>query len=244
MVDIGVRRPARRVVAVVVAAALLGLLAFAVDALDGLAGLVATAVVSSGVAWGTAALVAGWTATSRRTAVIGATTLLVAATVVYYLLILVVSRRWSGGTLVDGSSADGYALRSLAVTTLAWLLISVVAGPIMGLLGQITRTAPVRSAALAAGAACGLLSGQGWQDITAAPSWLLRMIGAPDVVFVRGVGVADLIEIIVPLAVLLWLATVQRLWRAWPILLAAVIATATLSALCWHVLRTTANQLG
>jgi hypothetical protein len=40
--------------------------------------------------------------------VTGATVLLVSATLVYYLLILVVSRRWSGGMLQDGSSADRY----------------------------------------------------------------------------------------------------------------------------------------
>lgn len=59
------------------------------------------------------------TGPAHRGALIGvaAAALLVAATLVYYLLILLVSRRWSGGRLVDGSSADWYGLRSVAVMT-------------------------------------------------------------------------------------------------------------------------------
>jgi len=243
VVDIFVQRPARRAV-IVVAAVVLGLLAFAADAIDGVAGQVVTAVVSSGLAWGSAALLAGWTATSRRGAVTGATALLASATLVYYLLILVVSRRWSGGYLADGSSANGYGLRSLAVMTTAWLLVSMVAGPSLGLLGRVTRTAPVPSAALAAGAACGLLSGQGWQKTAVTPTGHLWVIDGLDTAFVGGIGTADLVQVILPLAFLAWSATVQRLWRAWPILLLAMIVTATLSALCWHLLRIAANQLG
>jgi hypothetical protein len=244
VVNVVVQRPARRAMAIVLAAVVLGLLAFVADAIDGMTGQVMIAVVSSGLAWGSAALLAGRTAPDRRSAVTDATVLLASATVVYYLLILVISRRWSGGYLVDGSSADGYGLRSLAVMTTAWLLVSMVAGPSLGLLGQMTRTARLPSAALAAGAACGLLSGQGWQEITAAPPWHLWTAGGPDAVFVHGLGAAELIEVIVPLAVLAWLATAQRLWRAWPLMLIAMAVTATLSALLWHLLRTAANQLG
>lgn len=229
---------------IVVAAVVLGLLAFAADAVDGITGQVMIALVSSGLAWGSAALFTGRTATDRRGAVTGATVLLVSATLVYYLLILVVSRRWSGGALANGSSGDGYGLRSLAVMTTAWLLVSMLAGPALGLLGQMTRTARVPIAALAAGAACGLLSGQGWQEIVAAPPWHLWGIGGPDVVFVRGICPAELVEVILPIAVLAWLATVQRLWRAWPILLIAMVVTATLSALFWYLFHTAANQLG
>jgi hypothetical protein len=239
------RRPVRPTVTVVVTAVVLGVLAFMADAVDGVAGQIVVAVVSSGLAWGLAALLAGRTATGRRRAVTGATVLLVSATLVYYLLILVVSRRWSGGTLQDGSSADRYGLRSLAVMTTAWLLVSVVAGSVLGLLGQMTRTSPVPGAALAAGVACGLLSSQGWQEITTAPPWhLLAAAGGPDAGFFRGVAAAELVEVLLPFAVLAWLATVRRLWRAWPILLMAMILTATLGALFWHLLRTAANQLG
>ncbi|MEV4702233.1 hypothetical protein [Actinoplanes sp. NPDC049316] len=46
------------------------------------------------------------------------------------------------------------------------------------------------------------------------------------------------------LALLAWLATVGRLWRVWPILLVAMISTATLGALFWHLLRTAQYQVG
>lgn len=223
------------------AAGALGLLAFAADAIDDLvARQVVTALVSSGLAWGLAALLAGRTASDRRAAVVRATALLVSATLVYYLLILLVSRRRSGGWLVDGSSADWYGLRSVAVMTTAWLLVSMVAGPALGLLGRMTRTAPVPGAALAAGVACGLLSGQGWQEIAMAPPGRPWLIGGS----IRGIGAAELVEVVLPLAVLAWLATRRRLWRAWPILLIAMVATATLSALLWYLLRTAAHQLG
>jgi hypothetical protein len=232
-------------VTVVLTAAALGVLAFMADAVDGVPGQIMVAVVSSGLAWGLAALLTGRTATGRRSAVTGATVLLVSATLVYYLLLLVVSRRWSGGTLQDGSSADRYGLRSLAVMTTAWLLVSVVAGPVFGLLGQMTRTMPVPRAALAAGIACGLLSSQGWQEITAAPpGQLIAAAGVPDAGFFRGVGATELVEVLLPFAVLVWLATVRRLWCAWPIPLIAMISNATLGALFWHLLRAAANQLG
>ncbi|MGW4945041.1 hypothetical protein ACWEOZ_26015 [Actinoplanes sp. NPDC004185] len=243
MVNVVARQPVRWP-AVVVAAVGLGVFAFAADGIDGLAGRVAIAVVSSGLAWGSAALLAGRSATSRRGAVTSATVLLVSATLVYYLLIVVVSRRWSGGWLADGSSADGYALRSLAITTAAWLLISVLAGAVLGLLGQLTRTAPVPRAALATGAAYGLLSGQGWQEVTTTPSWLPWTAGGPDAAFSFGIGPAEMIQVIVPLVVLVWLATVQRLWHAWPILFITMIVTGTLSALCWHLLRAAADHFG
>jgi hypothetical protein len=229
---------------IVLAAVALGLLAFTADSIGGTTGRIMIAVVSSGLAWGSAALLAGRTAQDRRSAVTDATVLLASATVVYYLLILVISRRWSGGVLVDGSSADGYGLRSVAVMTTAWLLVSMVAGPSLGLVGQLTRAARLPSAALAAGAACGLLSGQGWQEITAAPPWGPGATDGPAAAFVHGIGAAHLIEVIVPLVVLAWLATAQRLWRAWPVMLIVTAVTATLSALVWHLLRTAAHQLG
>ncbi|MEU4242385.1 hypothetical protein [Actinoplanes sp. NPDC026619] len=235
------RRPVRRMVAVGLTAVVLGALAFLADGVDGVAGRIVVVVVSSGLAWGLAAMLTGWTAAGRRSAMTGATLLLVSATLVYYLLILVVSRRWSGGSLQDGSSADWYGLRSLAVMTTAWLLISVIAGPVFGLLGRLTRTMPVPAAALAAGVACGLLSGEGWQEITATPPWPVEAAGGG---FLRGVGAAQLAEVLLPFAVLAWLAAVRRLWRAWPILLGAMILTATLGALFWHLLRTAADQLG
>ncbi|GAA2854280.1 hypothetical protein Acy02nite_49370 [Actinoplanes cyaneus] len=229
---------------IVGAAVVLGLLAFGADTVEGFAGQIVTTLVSSGLAWGLAALLAGRTASDHRGAAAGATALLVSATLVYYLLVLTVSRRWSGGSLVDGTSADRYGLRSLAVMTTAWLLVSVVAGPVLGLLGRTTRTARVPDAALAAGAACGLLSGQGWQEIATTPTGHLWAIGSLDAAFVRGTGVTEPVGVILPLAVLVWLATHRRLWRAWPLLLLAMVVTATVSAVSWQLLRTAANHLG
>lgn len=45
----------------------------------------------------------------------GATALLVLATLLYYLLVLVVSRRRSGASLEDGTSANLQGLRSVAI---------------------------------------------------------------------------------------------------------------------------------
>ncbi|SFF12409.1 hypothetical protein SAMN05421541_106211 [Actinoplanes philippinensis] len=173
-----------------------------------------------------------------------ATALLVSATLVYYLLILVISRRWGGGTPADGSSADWYGLRSLAVMTAAWLLVSMAAGPLLGVLGRLARIAPMPNAALAAGAACGLLSGEGWLQIVAAPPWRLWAVDGPDASFARGVLVTEVVEILVPLAVLAWLVSARRLRHVWPQVLLAMAVTATLSAGLWHLVRITANQLG
>ncbi|MEV4283573.1 hypothetical protein [Actinoplanes xinjiangensis] len=244
MVDVVVQRPARRVVVTAVAGAVLGLLAFAVDAVDGTAEQIMIAVVSSGLAWGSAALLAGYAAPDRRSAVTGATALLASATLVYYFLILAISRRWSGGTLADGSSAHWYGLRSLAIMTTAWLLASMIAGPSLGLLGRMTRIARLPAAALAAGTACGLLSGEGWLQVALAPPWRLWTVAGPDAVFARGALATELVQVLVPLAVLAWLASAQRLWRAWYLMLIAMAITATLSALLWHLVRATANQLG
>ncbi|GAA4960355.1 hypothetical protein [Actinoplanes utahensis] len=244
MVNVGVRRPARGTAAIVVAGAVLGLLAFTVDAVDGTARQVMTALVSSGLAWGSAAVLAGHTAPDRRSAVTRATLLLISATLVYYLLILVISRRWSGGVLVDGSSADWYGLRSLAVMTTAWSSVSMVAGPALGLLGLTARTGRLRSAALAAGASCGLLSGEGWSQIAAAPPWRLLAVDGPDAAFARGVLAAELVGVIVPLAVLACLVSARRLWGAWHLMAIATGVTATLSAVLWHLVRVAANHLG
>jgi hypothetical protein len=72
-----------------------------------------------------------------------------------------------------------------------------------------------------------LLSSQGWQEVTAAPpGQLIAAAGGPDAGFLRAVGAAELVEVLLPFAVLAWLATVRRLWRVRPILLIAMISTA------------------
>ncbi|KXK63685.1 hypothetical protein AWW66_01605 [Micromonospora rosaria] len=226
-----------RTAVVATAGATLGLLAFAADFVAGAAGQVLIAVVSSGFAWGLAAVLVGRSAATARRAAIEATRLLVLATLLYYLLVLVVSRRWSGGYLEDGTSADLLGLRSVAVMTAAWLAGAVVAGPILGMLGHVVRVGTTSLAAGAAGGLCGLLSGEGWQALVLAPPWQLLAVTDPHhAQFVRGVLAGQVVKIGLPIVVLAWLATTRRLWRAWPMLLIAAVSCGALSAVLWHVL--------
>jgi hypothetical protein len=243
--DVAVVAPRRRYAATIATAAVtLGLLAFAADSVDGLVGQVMIAFTSSGFAWGLAAFLAGRSAAGARRAAAGATGLLVLATLLYYLLVLVVGRRWSGATLEDGTSADMHGLRSIAVMTAVWLIGSLVAGPVLGLLGHVVRVGGLSRAALAAGVICGLLSGEGWHAMAAAPLWQLLPVPDPDQAdFVRGVVVSELVKIVLPVAVLAWLATAHRLWRAWPTLLTAAVSIGTLSALLWYMMDVGANSL-
>jgi hypothetical protein len=243
--DVAVVGPRRTYAAVVATAAVaLGLLAFAADSVDGVVGQVMIALTSSGFAWGLAAFLAGRSAAGARRAAAGATGLLVLATLLYYLLVLVVGRRWSGATLEDGTSADMHGLRSVAVMTAVWLIGSLVAGPMLGLLGHVVRVGEVSRAALAAGITCGLLSGEGWHAMVAAPLWQLLPVPDPDLAdFVRGVIVSELVKIVLPIAVLAWLATAHRLWRVWPTLLTAAVSSGVLSALLWYVLIAAANSI-
>ncbi|MFD2767567.1 hypothetical protein [Micromonospora eburnea] len=226
------RRPAYAV-NVAAAAATLGLLAFAADFVGGVVGHVVVALTSSGFAWGLAAVLAGRYAETTRRAATGATGLLVLATALYYLLILLVSRRWSGATLEDGSSANMAGLRSVAVMTSVWLAGSLLAGPLLGLLGHAVRANTTRSAALAAGTACGLLSAEGWHAIVQAPPWHLLASGDS---FLYGVAFGEIVRVVLPLAVLVWLVAAHRLGRAWPMLLAATVAAATAGTLLWYAL--------
>ncbi len=202
------------------------------------------ALTGSGFAWGLAAFLAGRSAAGARRAAAGAAGLLVLATLLYYVLVLVVSRRWSGAILEDGTSADLHGLRSIAVMTAVWLVGSLVAGPMLGLLGHVVRVGEVPCAALAAGVACGLLSGESWHAVVAAPLWQSLPVPDPDQAdFVRGVVVSELVKIVLPLAVLAWLAPAHRLWNAWPTLLTAAVSSGALSALLWYMLTAAANSI-
>ncbi|RZU72521.1 hypothetical protein EV384_0890 [Micromonospora kangleipakensis] len=242
--DVAVEGSRRTHAAVVATAAVaLGLLAFAADSVAGVVGQVLIALTSSGFAWGMAAFLAGRSAATAKRAVGGATSLLVLATLLYYLLVLMVSRRWSGGTLEDGTSADLLGLRSVAIMTALWLTGSLVAGPMLGLLGHIVRVGKASTSTLAAGAICGLLSGEGWQAVMQAPPWQLLTVADPyQAEFFRGVVVGELVKIVLPIVVLAWLATAHRLWRAWPMLLTAAISSGALSAALWYVLYAAANS--
>ncbi|MFI0795012.1 hypothetical protein ACH4OY_20340 [Micromonospora rubida] len=168
------QRRAAYTVNVAAAATALGLLAFAADSVDGVAGHVMVALASSGFAWGLA-----------------------------------------------------------AVMTAVWLAGSLLAGPLLGLLGHAVRANSTRRAALAAGIACGLLSGEGWHAIVQAPPWRLLALGDP---FFYGVVFGEIVRVVLPLAVLAWLVAAHRLGRAWSILLAATVAAATAGTLLWYAL--------
>lgn len=142
----------------------LGVLAYAADFCHGLLAVAMVLVSSSGLAWGAAALILAFAAADRpgrRAAAGAAVTVLAVATLVYYGVIVADGDRWHGGTLEDGTPADAMALRSILVATVFWLAASVAGGVVLGLLGHAIRRSRPRVAALAAGAACALLAGQG-----------------------------------------------------------------------------------
>lgn len=228
----------RFAVVVGVAAIGLGLLAFVADLVEGVLGQVLVALTSSGFAWGLAAFLLGRWSVTRRRAMIGAATLLAAATVTYYLLVTLVSRRWSGGTVFDAEtgmarSSDAYGLRSIAITAALWLAGSVIAGPLLAVLGQTVRSADHARAALAAGVGYGLLSGEGWYSLWRTPLWRLDFADPYTGEFAVGVAAAEVIRIALPLGVLIWLAVAHRLGRVWPTLVATMAASAAASTLIW-----------
>ncbi|MEV6342586.1 DUF6518 family protein [Actinoplanes sp. NPDC051851] len=232
------RLAAPAVVVPVVVSILLAVLAFLADSVDGAPGRLMTALTSSGFAWGLAAFLTAFSAPTLRRAVITATALLTATTLLYYLLILLVSRRWSGGYLEDGSSADMFGLLSLAIMTAAWLVASLIAGPLFAVLGHAVRTAPRPRAALALGTASGLLLAQSVYEMAAVPPWRF-----PDIPFSDGVLLPDITLTVLPLAVLAILATLHRLWPSWPLLITSLAAASAIGATLWSIPNTIATLL-
>ncbi|WP_262287541.1 DUF6518 family protein, partial [Micromonospora sp. MA102] len=119
------------------------------------------------------------------------------------------------------------------VRNTVWLAGSLLAGPLLGLLGHAVRANTTRRAAVAAGIACGLLSAEGWHAIVQAPPWRLLALDDP---FFYGVAFGEIVRVVLPLAVLAWLIAAHRLGRAWPTLLAATAAAATAGTLLWYAL--------
>ncbi|GAA1818057.1 hypothetical protein GCM10009682_43540 [Luedemannella flava] len=150
----------------------LGLMAYAADETSGLARAVLLALFSSGAAWGLAALVIGFLAPGRRLAIIAGVGGLIGATVVYYALIVFVSRRWQGGWLEDGTPADVMGLWSIARALGFWLVVSVVAGAVFGVLGDAVARASDRVGAAAAGVAWGLAAASGIHDLLVLARWV------------------------------------------------------------------------
>ncbi|HEX6870233.1 MAG TPA: hypothetical protein VF163_03960 [Micromonosporaceae bacterium] len=176
--------------------AALGAVSLALDELDSPAGEVLRGLFGGGFAWGVAALFAGYLTRGRRLAQVRATVLLVTAILVYYGLIVAVGHRWRGAMVVDGSSAVWVSLASVGRAVLLWLAGAVVAGILMGWLGERIRSGSRYTGALAAGLAAGLLSGQavalsarvlswpeldrtGWSLLTSAALTVLLAIAGP-----------------------------------------------------------------
>jgi len=243
MTDVAIERRLMFPVAVGVTAVGLGLLAFVADLADGIAGQVLIALTSSGLAWGLAAFLVGRHGGSRRRAAVGGAVLLLTATLVYYLLVLLLGRRWSGGYLEDGSSANLHGLRSVTIMAGVWLVGSLVAGPLLALLGHAVRMGTIPRAALAAGVACGLLSGEGWYALAVRPFWKLDLNDPYRADFYRGLAVSEVIRVVLPLVFLAWLAVAHRLGRAWPTLVAATVSSAAISALLWYAVGAGANSI-
>ncbi len=221
---------------IVTAAAGLGASAFVADVVEGMAGQVLVALTSSGFAWGLAAFLAGLAAPDRRRAIVGPTALLALSTLLYYLLVLLVSRRWSGAYLEDGTSADLQGLVSIELAATLWFLGSIIAGPILGLMGHLVRAGTATTGALALGITCGLLSGEGWHDFIVTGPW--QMSTDPQHAdFVRGILVSELFRIVIPVAVLAWLMLRHRLVRAWSAIIAATVASTALSIVLWSCIR-------
>ncbi|MFI7650286.1 transposase [Micromonospora sp. NPDC049460] len=61
--------------------------------------------------------------------------------------------------------------------------------------------------------------------------------------FFRDVVVGELVKIVLPIVVLVWLATAHRLWCAWPTLLTAATSYGALSAALWYVLYAAAHRI-
>ncbi|GAA2382531.1 hypothetical protein Cme02nite_53770 [Catellatospora methionotrophica] len=223
-----VRRPLRWVP---VAGALLGTLAFLGDELPGLAGQLVLMLTSNGFAWGAAALVTGHLVRQARRAPLVATVVLLVATAMYYLLILFVSRRWSGGQLEDGSSADTYALFSLARAAGFWALLAIGAGLVLGLLGHAVRNGSPRTSAAAAGAAFGLLAGEGLYGLFTM-AW--TMIGDS---FVQAYVISYAAQVCLAMAVVTVLTARRDAPVSWPVYTASALSAAALGATFWSVLQ-------
>lgn len=155
-------------------ACIVGLLAFLADYPAGVLGGVVTALASSGVSWGAAAVSVGYLRNNFRTAVLSGILVLVTSTFVYYALILFVSRRWSSGTLDDGSPASSAGLVSVGTALAFWVCVSLFVGPILAALGYAVRWGNPMQSGFTIGLVFGLLSSQGWHVLYFQRIWMTR----------------------------------------------------------------------
>ena len=213
------------------AAGCVGALAFAGDQFSGIAAALFTAITSSGASWGMLALAAGWSATSRASAARLGCLVLVVATVSYYVLTLAVGQRWRLGTLEDGQSAWASGLTSIGLALGFWLLASLFAGPVFGLLGNAAKSGTPRWSSLSVGFAFGLLSSQGWYTLVFQRIWMTL----DD--FGQGVlaGALAIVALSVIAAVSMLLRR-QPENRRVPLTLASALISSAAFTLCWYVL--------
>ena len=207
--------------------ATLGTVSLALDELSGPVGEVLRYVGGAAFAWGVAALMVAYVTPGRRAAQLRATVLLVTATVVYYGLVVVIGHRWRGATLADGSSAVWVSLASVGRAVLLWLVGAVLAGAVLGWLGEGIRSGSRHARAVSAGLAAGLLASQ-------AVALAVRMGGLPTPdrlgwSLLISVGVTVLLAIAVPATML------GRANRApsWWVYLITSVATTGLAAATW-----------
>ncbi|MFI7080504.1 hypothetical protein ACIBO1_24685 [Micromonospora sp. NPDC049903] len=223
-----VTRQARLWWPVLAGGGVLGLFAFVGDEVPGVVGLVILTLTSTGFIWGMAALLAGYASHTPWSAVRNATTLLLVATVAYYGLILVHGRRWHSGQLADGSSAAMSGLASVGRHAALWLVASVAAGVTLGWLGSTVRRGTRLRASLAAGAAVGLLAGQGLHLVATFQAWHLL-----DDPFFLGHLVAAGAGIALATVSVTVLLAHRRATRSWPTFVAASVVASVAGALLW-----------
>lgn len=149
----------------------LGYLAYLSDLITGIPGAVLIALTSSGFAWGIATFAAGYWSSNLRAASFGGIMILSLATLVYYACVVVLSQRWRGGVLDDGTPADAIGLQSVLRASVFWLLGSLVAGPLFGMLGWVIARGRDKWRPMALGLLFGLLSGQGLDTLVFVGSW-------------------------------------------------------------------------
>ncbi|MEU8076610.1 hypothetical protein AB0B31_14285 [Catellatospora citrea] len=207
----------------------LGTLAFLGDELPEAAGRIVLTLTSNGFAWGTAALVAGYLVRRARRAPVVATALLLVATTVYYGLILVVSRRWSGATLDDGSSADVHGLLSIARAAGFWLLLSVGAGLMFGSLGHFIRNGPRHLSSAASGLAFGMLAAEGLYQLSHDYYWPVTND------FVRAIVVSNAVTVMLSLVVTVALSASRRARGSWWTYLGSAVVAGGLGAVLWSL---------
>jgi hypothetical protein len=207
----------------------LGTLAFLGDELPNAAGQIVLTLTSNGFAWGAAALVAGYLVRRARRAPMAATALLLVATTVYYGLILVVSRRWSGGTLEDGSSADAHGLLSVARAAGFWLLLSVGAGLVLGSLGYFVRSGTRHRSSAAAGLAFGMLAAEGLYQLSRDYYWPI-----PDD-FVRVIVASNAVTVVLSLVVTVVLLVCRATRGSWWTYLGSAVVAGGLGAVLWSL---------